>query len=105
MNVFPLSYEHYLVEGTQFRLQCDIDEVAPVQNLTVTWYKDNEIIRKAYFTSNITTPMSESDILTVNISTKDDGAQFKCEAQLDFGPDGAEPPFSSDPYTVSVHCE
>ncbi|KAG7243502.1 hypothetical protein INR49_011058 [Caranx melampygus] len=92
-----------VVEGTQYQLQCDIIEVAPAQNLTVKWYKDNEIIHKEHFTSTNKTLMTESHILKVNISREDNGAQFRCEAQLDFGPDGPKTPVLSATENVSVH--
>lgn len=94
------------VEGTQYVLQCDIDDVAPVQNLTVRWYKDNNIIKTDSFTNTSKTPVSESSVLTVNISRGDNGAQFRCEAQLDLGPNGPQTPVSSSNFSVlSVSCE
>ncbi|CAK6971163.1 intercellular adhesion molecule 5 [Scomber scombrus] len=99
VQVFPASSS--AVEGTQYVLQCDIINVAPVQNLTVRWYKDDNIIKTDSFTNTTKTPVSESSVLTVNISRGDSGAQFRCEAQLDVGPNGPQTPVSSN-YSPTV---
>ncbi|XP_042361779.1 intercellular adhesion molecule 5 [Plectropomus leopardus] len=100
--VFPLNYAT-ATEGTLYQLQCDIISVAPVQNLTVRWYKNNQIIRTDSFTSIIKTPVTESSVLEVNISRDENGARFRCEAQLDLGPYESPPPFVSNTYTVVVN--
>ncbi|XP_022595083.1 hemicentin-1-like isoform X2 [Seriola dumerili] len=102
IDMFPIKHEEATVEGMQYQLQCDISEVAPVQNLTVRWYKDNEIIMRDSFTNTTKLPVSESSILTVNISRKDNGAEFRCEAQLDFGPFGPKLPTFLATHRVAV---
>ncbi|XP_056256423.1 intercellular adhesion molecule 5 isoform X2 [Seriola aureovittata] len=102
VDMFPIKHVEATVEGMQYQLQCDISEVAPVQNLTVRWYKDNEIIMIDSFTNTNKLPVSESSILTVNISRKDNGAQFRCEAQLDFEPSGPKLPAFVATHNVSV---
>nr|XP_043906003.1 hemicentin-2-like [Solea senegalensis] len=104
VNLYPTQYVNDLVEGTLYELQCDIVEVAPIQNLTVRWYKDSQVVRTETFTSNTTrTPVSESSLFTVNISREDDGAWFRCEAQLDFGPHRSKQPVLSEPHVISVY--
>ncbi|XP_034076261.1 hemicentin-2-like isoform X2 [Gymnodraco acuticeps] len=98
--VFPVNRA---VEGTLFELQCNITDVAPVQNLVVRWFKDNQTIRTDNFTNTTTTPVSESSTLAVNISRAEHGAEFKCEAQLDFGSHGPQLPIDSEIYIVSVN--
>uniref|UniRef100_A0A668TH38 Ig-like domain-containing protein n=1 Tax=Oreochromis aureus TaxID=47969 RepID=A0A668TH38_OREAU len=74
---------------TQYWLQCDSINVAPVQFLTVNWYKNNESIMAMSFNDTTTkTPVNESSILKVNISREENVAEFRCEAELDFGPHG-----------------
>ncbi|XP_034448184.1 hemicentin-1-like isoform X1 [Hippoglossus hippoglossus] len=92
VSLFPLSYS---VEETQYVLQCDVHDVAPVQNLTVKWYKDNEMIRTESFPNRSKTPVTESPQLIANVSRGDTGAKFRCEAQLDFGPNGPKLPIIS----------
>ncbi|XP_074512460.1 vascular cell adhesion protein 1-like [Sebastes fasciatus] len=102
VTVYPTKYADAL-EGTWYQLQCDVINVAPVQNLTVKWYRDNDYIRTDTFTKKTKRLVSESSTLTVNLTRGDNGVQFRCEAQLDFGPDGPLLPVVSDNHTVSVH--
>lgn len=102
--MFPIKYEA-VVEGTQYELQCDIINVAPVQNLTVRWYKNNQTIWTHSFNNTNRRIVSESSSLKVNVSRGENKAQFRCEAQLEFGPLGPQPPITSETHTVFVHCE
>uniref|UniRef100_UPI0037E7C7FC vascular cell adhesion protein 1 n=1 Tax=Semicossyphus pulcher TaxID=241346 RepID=UPI0037E7C7FC len=102
VSMFPIKHFNGVEEGTLYELQCDILEVAPVQNLTVTWYKGNEAIKKETFTNTTKRPMEMSSTLILNISREDDGAEFRCEAQLDFGPYGVQPPVTDKTHRVSV---
>ncbi|XP_063760791.1 intercellular adhesion molecule 5 [Eleginops maclovinus] len=99
VNVFSINTA---VEGKLYGLQCDIGDVAPVQKLKVTWYKNNQTIRIENFTNTTKTPVSESSTLSVDISRADNGAEFRCEAQLDFGQHGPQLPVHSDKLIVSV---
>ncbi|KAK5856123.1 hypothetical protein PBY51_007741 [Eleginops maclovinus] len=47
------------VEGKLYGLQCDIGDVAPVQKLKVTWYKNNQTIRIENFTNTTKTPVNK----------------------------------------------
>uniref|UniRef100_A0A4W6FWH7 Ig-like domain-containing protein n=1 Tax=Lates calcarifer TaxID=8187 RepID=A0A4W6FWH7_LATCA len=107
VNVYPTKHVKAMVEGEQYELHCDIHEVAPVQNLTVRWYKDSQLIHTDSFTDTIKTQVNMSSILTINISRGDSGVQFKCEAQLDFGPSGPVTPMkkTSEGDDVTLNCE
>ncbi|KAK2833289.1 hypothetical protein Q5P01_017178 [Channa striata] len=96
----PVNPENVMVEGQQYELQCNITNVAPVQNLSVTWYKDKQIINKTSFASTTNTPENVSSVLQVNLSREDHRVQFRCEAQLNFE---AQSPVSSDIFNVSMH--
>nr|XP_040047446.1 hemicentin-1-like [Gasterosteus aculeatus aculeatus] len=93
------------LEGTQYQLQCDVLNVAPVQHLTVSWYRDGETIRTDNFTHlNATKGLaSESSTLTATFSRAENGAQFHCGAHLDFGEHGSKPAVNSSVHAVSVH--
>ncbi|KAM9392389.1 hemicentin-1 [Pholidichthys leucotaenia] len=74
-------------DHTQYLLQCDIIDVAPVENLKVTWFKYNQMVQPAKsFNGTSKTPVNESSTLTVNISRAEGVVQYRCEAQLDSGP-------------------
>lgn len=104
--MFPTRDAYAVVEGTPYELRCVVQDVAPVQNLTVRWYKNSETVMIDSFTSSTTKiPVDQSSTLTVNISRGESGAQFRCEAQLDFGPHGPQPPVMHATQPVYVHCE
>ncbi|XP_014263580.3 hemicentin-1 isoform X2 [Maylandia zebra] len=88
---------------TQYKLQCDIINVAPVQYLTITWYKNNKIIKTESFSDTTKTPVNESSILRVNISKEEKVVELRCEAKLDFGPRGPKLPAISQTHNVSAH--
>lgn len=91
---------------TQYRLQCDIINVAPVQYLTVSWYKNSKKIQTESFNDTTTkTPVNESSILTVNINREENVVEFRCEAQLNFGRQELKTPAISQTQKVSAHCE
>ncbi|XP_031723712.1 peroxidasin homolog [Anarrhichthys ocellatus] len=102
VSVFPTKYEP-AVEGREYVLQCDVDNVALVQYLTVRWYRGNETIRTDYSTHKTKTLVSESFPLAANFSRGKSGTQVRCEAQLDFGQHGSQPPVISNVHTVFVH--
>ncbi|XP_049332013.1 intercellular adhesion molecule 5 isoform X1 [Astyanax mexicanus] len=94
-----------VVEGRQYELQCDIQNVAPVEFLTVKWYKRETLVGNLTFTDSRTTPKNEVATLQISPSRDDDGAQYTCEAELDLGPEGPQPPpaVMSDPLNITVH--
>ncbi|XP_070836837.1 vascular cell adhesion protein 1 [Chaetodon trifascialis] len=105
VSMFPVKHVDAAVEGEPYELRCDVLNVAPVQNLIVRWYKNNQTIMADSVTSTTTTetPGNVSSTLTVNISRGESGAWFRCEAQLDLGPHGPQPLVMYDTQHVSVH--
>ncbi|KAG7255243.1 hypothetical protein CRUP_017165, partial [Coryphaenoides rupestris] len=86
-----------LLEGHQYTLQCHVQEVAPVQNLTVTFYRGGATLGEVQSCRNSSkkstkSPVSETFTVSINSSREDDGVQYWCEAQLDLGPQGPQPP-------------
>lgn len=73
-------------EGEKYQLQCEVKNVAPVQNLTVTWFKGSESIKSDHYNDLKRSPVNQSFILTVTPSRYE--AWFRCEAHLnlDLGP-------------------
>lgn len=96
-----------MVEGTEYLLNCDIVNVAPVQNLEVKWYRGNETVHTQMFRNTSVTPVNVSSTLRVSAERDLDGARFRCEAELHLGPKGPEsiPTATSLSYTAAVHCE
>lgn len=96
-----------MVEGSEYLLNCDIVNVAPVQNLKVTWYRGNETVHTQMFNDTSVTPVTVSSTLKVTAERGHNGALFRCEAELHLGPKGPEviPTVTSLPYTAVVLCE
>ncbi|KAM3863745.1 vascular cell adhesion protein 1 [Diretmus argenteus] len=95
-----------MTEGTKYTLQCDITNVAPLQNLTVKWYRGNETIGVPKSIPDARrTPGDAMSSLSYTPSNKDDGAEFRCEAELNLGPEGPQPlpAVMSEPHVAVVH--
>ncbi|XP_072530512.1 vascular cell adhesion protein 1-like [Salminus brasiliensis] len=106
VSISTVGHDGPMVEGGQYELQCDVQDVAPVQLLTVKWYKGETLVGKTTFTDSTLTPVDTSATLQISPSRDDDGAQYRCEAELDLGREGPQPPLTvmSDPLNITVHC-
>ncbi|XP_059414609.1 hemicentin-1-like isoform X2 [Carassius carassius] len=96
-----------MIEGQQYELQCDVHDVAPVQYLTVKWYKGQTLLNQTTFTEDSRTPVNVTTTLLIRPVRADDGAQYRCEAELDLGAEGPQPPPKeiSDPLYITVHSK
>ncbi|TNN23438.1 Cell adhesion molecule 4 [Liparis tanakae] len=72
------------VEGELYELQCDIDQVAPVQHLMVRWYRDDDNIKTdSYAQPNATQGIvSVSFTLAANFSRGENGSRFRYAPEL-----------------------
>ncbi|KAM4603272.1 cell adhesion molecule CEACAM20-like [Polymixia lowei] len=95
-----------MLEGRLYTLQCLVQDVAPVENLTVTFYKDETALGPPQ-SGNDTKKEPATELFTVNItpSKEDDGARYWCEARLDLGPQGPQPMTSNITATVYYQPE
>uniref|UniRef100_A0A668TII2 Ig-like domain-containing protein n=1 Tax=Oreochromis aureus TaxID=47969 RepID=A0A668TII2_OREAU len=96
-----------MVEGREHDLKCDVINVAPVQNLTVKWYRDNETVQTETFNDSTMTPVNASSSLRISTQRNYNGLTFRCEAELHLGPKGPKflPNVTSPPYTAVVLCK
>lgn len=96
-----------VLEGRQYTLLCTVHGVAPVQNLTVTFYRGQTALGRVRSSGTAKTPVTESFGLDTVPSKDDDGVRYWCEARLDLGPEGPRhPPVAASPdLTFAVHCE
>ncbi|KAJ8251330.1 hypothetical protein GJAV_G00220170, partial [Gymnothorax javanicus] len=95
-----------MLEGKQYLLMCVVKSIAPVQELSVRWYKGKRELVKQTFHDDLTkTPVDVSSSHWIRPTIADDGEQYSCVAELDLGPDGPQPPplIKSEPLTLTVH--
>ncbi|CAL8285737.1 unnamed protein product [Arctogadus glacialis] len=92
-----------LLEGHQYTLQCRVQEVAPVQNLTVTFYKGDAMLGPVQSSRNsVEAPVTETFTFSFNSSREDDGVQYWCEAKLNLGPHGPALPLVMQSQTLKA---
>uniref|UniRef100_A0A8C3AI26 Ig-like domain-containing protein n=1 Tax=Cyclopterus lumpus TaxID=8103 RepID=A0A8C3AI26_CYCLU len=90
-------------EGEKYRFSCDIHNVAPVQYLTVTWYKGDAMVHRESIDNPSKKPVHHSSVLSVTPTRKDNGVPFRCEALLDLLPEGPQLIASSQEFNITVH--
>ncbi|XP_058624962.1 hemicentin-1-like isoform X3 [Onychostoma macrolepis] len=105
VSISTVDHSGPMMEGKQYKLQCDVHNVAPVQYLTVKWYKGETLLNQTIFTNTSETPVNETVTLQIRPDRDDDGAQYRCEAELDLGAEGPQPhpKNSSNPLNVEVY--
>ncbi|XP_072532633.1 vascular cell adhesion protein 1-like [Salminus brasiliensis] len=81
-----------VIEGSKKVLQCKIMNVAPAGNLSVKWYKGQTLVNNSRFTDSTTNPQNKTSNHVIYPSESDNGAEYRCEAQLELGPEGPQPP-------------
>lgn len=55
----------------------------------------------------IRSPVNVSSTVSINLNRGHNGADFRCEAQMDLGPEGPQHPLNmmSIPFNIPVHCK
>ncbi|XP_051801805.1 uncharacterized protein LOC127533248 [Acanthochromis polyacanthus] len=79
-------------EGRQYSLLCIVYDVAPVENLVVTFYREQTVLGQLRSDRTSKTPVTVSLTLKTNSSAEDDSHLYWCEAKLDLGPGGPQHP-------------
>ncbi|KAK2916675.1 hypothetical protein QQF64_025247 [Cirrhinus molitorella] len=92
VSISFVNHRGPMIEGKQYELQCDVQDVAPVQSLTVKWYKGQTRLNQTTYTDTIKTPVNEVATLLIRPDRADDGAQYRCETELDLGAEGPQTP-------------
>ncbi|RXN36884.1 intercellular adhesion molecule 1-like protein [Labeo rohita] len=103
VSISIVNHRGPMMEGEQYELQCDVQDVAPVQNLTVKWYKGQTLLSQTTFTDTSIKPVNETTTLLITADRADDGAQYRCEAELNLGEVNSTA--SSQRLSVKVLCK
>ncbi|XP_051988570.1 inactive tyrosine-protein kinase 7-like isoform X2 [Xyrauchen texanus] len=103
VSISPI--DNTVIEGNLYELQCDIQDVAPVRNLNVKWYKGQTLVNLIKFNDTTKTPENVTATLFITPDRADDGVQYRCEAELDLGQEGPQPPprVKSESLNITVH--
>ncbi|XP_035602191.1 LOW QUALITY PROTEIN: intercellular adhesion molecule 1-like [Oncorhynchus keta] len=104
VSISPLSHSGPMMEGKEYQLQCDIQNIAPLQNLVVRWYKGNETIETQTFNDSTKELVNMSSTITITHRRYEGEVEYRCEAELDLGPEEPKPTaLSSKPLNVTVY--
>ncbi|KAK7929391.1 hypothetical protein WMY93_005786 [Mugilogobius chulae] len=96
LKVYPLRTSRGpLEEGRSYSVLCEVESVAPAQNMTVVFYRGLRELSVQSSSSDQKSPREQ----------RGPWAQFWCQVRLELGPEGPQPPpvVSSQNITVSVH--
>ncbi|XP_041830560.1 intercellular adhesion molecule 2-like [Melanotaenia boesemani] len=91
-SVFMSQASSKMVEGQQYLIECRINNVAPVSNLSMFWHKGNEIFHKETFKESSSSPHNVSSNYRLTAHRDDNENQIWCEAKLNLWPYGQGPP-------------
>ncbi|XP_052408377.1 hemicentin-2 isoform X16 [Carassius gibelio] len=105
VSISTVNHRGPMIEGQQYELQCDVHDVAPVQYLTVKWYKNQTRLNQTTFSDTDKTPENKTVTLLIRPDRDDNRAQYWCEAELDLGAEGPQPSpkYSSKPLSITVY--
>ena len=106
VSISFVNHTGSLLEGCQYTLQCRVEKVAPVQNLTVAFYKGDTMLGSVQSMSSVKTPVNETFTVSFNSSREDNGVQYWCKTELNLGQQGPQNT-TEGPHALrtTVYCE
>lgn len=108
VSIRPVNHTGPMVAGKEYQLLCEVQNIAPVQYLTLRWYKDQtEVYNNSFSELTSSSPVQVSSVLIVTPTKDENGAQYRCVAELELGPEGPRTPptVTSEPLNASVYCK
>ncbi|TKS92109.1 Hemicentin-2 [Collichthys lucidus] len=106
VSIRPANHTGPMVEGKEYQLLCEVQNIAPVQYLTLRWYRgQTEVYNHSFSDLTSSSPVQVSSILVITPTKAENGAQYRCVAVLELGPEGPQPPptVTSEPLNASVY--
>uniref|UniRef100_A0A3Q3G8M9 Ig-like domain-containing protein n=1 Tax=Labrus bergylta TaxID=56723 RepID=A0A3Q3G8M9_9LABR len=102
-SFFSNSDEGVMKEMEEYNFTCHIPNIAPVQRLSVKWYKGDDFLHTETFNNNNKKPVNQTSILRFKATRQDSGVTFRCEAHMDLGQGELQLIVSSQDYNITVH--
>ncbi|XP_024127280.1 hemicentin-1 isoform X2 [Oryzias melastigma] len=106
VSIRHVNHSGPMVAGKEYELLCEVQNIAPVQYLTLRWYRgQTEVYTHSFVDSPSSSPAQVSSTLVITPTQSENEAEYKCVAELELGPEGPQPPPSvtSEPLIASVH--
>ncbi|XP_068435174.1 vascular cell adhesion protein 1-like [Clinocottus analis] len=106
VSIRPVNHTGPMVAGKEYQLLCEVQNIAPVQYLTLRWYKgQTEVYNNSFSELTSSSPVQVSSVLIVTPTKDENGAQYRCVAELELGPEGPRTPptVTSEPLNASVY--
>ncbi|XP_072225669.1 vascular cell adhesion protein 1-like [Leuresthes tenuis] len=106
VSIKQVNHTGPMVEGKEYQLLCEVQNVAPVQYLTLRWYRgQTEVYKHSFSDLTSSSPVQVSSTLVITPTKAENGAVYRCVAELELGPEGPQPPptVSSEQLTSSVY--
>lgn len=108
VSIRHVDHSGPMVEGKEYQLLCEVQNIAPVQYLSLKWYRGDTMVYNHSFSElTSSSPVQVSSILVIIPTRAENGAHYRCVAELELGPEGPQPAPSvtSEPLNASVYCE
>uniref|UniRef100_A0A3Q0RMU8 Ig-like domain-containing protein n=1 Tax=Amphilophus citrinellus TaxID=61819 RepID=A0A3Q0RMU8_AMPCI len=102
VSIYRVNTWSSVEEGKEFQLRCDIVNVAPAQKLSVLWYRNQG--EETFCKYDVRSPVNVSSTLKVTLQKHDNGAEFRCEAQLNLGLK-SPPKITSSGLNFTISCK
>lgn len=93
-----------LVQDQKYEMRCDVFNVAPVNKLSVHWYKGNTNVGTETFGNPTVYPVNTSSVFTLLADRDDHGSLIWCEAAITLQTGTDRPANRSEAYRMDVLC-
>lgn len=88
----------------EHNLTCKINNVAPVEHLVFTWFRNGRSFHNETFASTDNKPSNVESKIQIKALGENNGDVYKCEAHMDLGPEGPHLNASKE-YAIEVLCK